>query len=149
MKLRRAKLSYHFRSSITKWILTGSYRVAICKNVRRLKNLTDSYTDSLSSIALPFETDSLQSLYSEKSAFALIKYYIASVKCIISRSNTRTQLQRFNKDFYVWLQQSVRIAAFFNDSINYEMSKNLKYQNLNNDGINHEISEIDILQLLC
>ncbi|CAL1673891.1 unnamed protein product [Lasius platythorax] len=60
------------------------------------------------SIALPFKTDSLQSLYSEKSAFALIKYYIASVKCIISRSNTRTQLQRFNKDFYVWLQQSVR-----------------------------------------
>ncbi|XP_025263490.1 uncharacterized protein LOC112637624 [Camponotus floridanus] len=60
------------------------------------------------SIALPFKTDSLQSLYSEKSAFALVKYYIASVKCIISRSNTRTQLQRFNKDFHTWLQQSVR-----------------------------------------
>ncbi|XP_072759611.1 uncharacterized protein, partial [Anoplolepis gracilipes] len=60
------------------------------------------------SIALPFKIDSLQSLYSEKSAFVLVKYYIASVKCILSRSSTRTQLQRFNKDFYVWLRQSVR-----------------------------------------
>nr|XP_012224262.1 PREDICTED: uncharacterized protein LOC105673305 [Linepithema humile] len=60
------------------------------------------------SIALPFKTDSLQSLYSEKSAFALVKYYIASVKCITSRSSTRTQLQTFNKDFHAWLQQSVR-----------------------------------------
>ncbi|KAL6446379.1 hypothetical protein ACFW04_001158 [Cataglyphis niger] len=60
------------------------------------------------SIALPFKIDSLQSLYSEKSAFVLVKYYIASVKCIMSRSSTRTQLQRFNKDFHTWLQQSVR-----------------------------------------
>ncbi|XP_025074841.1 uncharacterized protein LOC105430139 [Pogonomyrmex barbatus] len=60
------------------------------------------------SIALPFKTDSLQSLYSEKSAFALVKYYIASVKCIASRPNAKTRLRRFNKDFYTWLQQSVR-----------------------------------------
>ncbi|XP_024889050.1 uncharacterized protein LOC112465642 [Temnothorax curvispinosus] len=60
------------------------------------------------SIALPFKTDSLQSLYSEKSAFALVKYYIASVKCITSRSSTKTRLRKFNKDFYTWLQQSVR-----------------------------------------
>ncbi|XP_026823802.1 uncharacterized protein LOC113561498, partial [Ooceraea biroi] len=60
------------------------------------------------SIALPFKTDSLQSLYSEKSAFVLVKYYIASVKCITSRPSTRKQLQTFNKDFYAWLQQSVR-----------------------------------------
>ncbi|KAL0117743.1 hypothetical protein PUN28_008858 [Cardiocondyla obscurior] len=60
------------------------------------------------SIALPFKTDSLQSLYSEKSAFVLVKYYIASVKCITSRSSTKTQLRKFNKDFYAWLQQSVR-----------------------------------------
>ncbi|XP_036145724.1 uncharacterized protein LOC118646599 [Monomorium pharaonis] len=62
----------------------------------------------LSSIALPFKTDSLQSLYSEKSAFALVKYYIASVKCITSRSNTKTRLRTFNRNFYTWLQQSVR-----------------------------------------
>ncbi|XP_012055384.1 PREDICTED: uncharacterized protein LOC105618456 [Atta cephalotes] len=60
------------------------------------------------SIALPFKTDSLQSLYSEKSAFALVKYYIASVKCITSRSSMKTRLQAFNKDFYAWLEQSVR-----------------------------------------
>ncbi|KYN33179.1 hypothetical protein ALC56_12512 [Trachymyrmex septentrionalis] len=60
------------------------------------------------SIALPFKTDSLQSLYSEKSAFALVKYYIASVKCITSRSSTKTRLRAFNKDFYAWFQQSVR-----------------------------------------
>ncbi|XP_020300137.1 uncharacterized protein LOC109863890 isoform X2 [Pseudomyrmex gracilis] len=58
------------------------------------------------SIALPFKTDSLQSLYSEKSAFVIVKYYIASVKCIASRSNAH--LETFNKDFHNWLQQSVR-----------------------------------------
>ncbi|XP_014480403.1 PREDICTED: uncharacterized protein LOC106747420 [Dinoponera quadriceps] len=59
------------------------------------------------SIALPFKTDSLQSLYTEKSAFALVKYYIVSAKCIALRSNTRTQSQTFNKDFHSWLRQSV------------------------------------------
>ncbi|XP_011871310.1 PREDICTED: uncharacterized protein LOC105563918 [Vollenhovia emeryi] len=63
---------------------------------------------SLSSIALPFKTDSLQSLYAEKSAFTLVKYYIASVKCITSRSSAKARLRKFNKDFYAWLQQSVR-----------------------------------------
>ncbi|XP_011699543.1 PREDICTED: uncharacterized protein LOC105456880 [Wasmannia auropunctata] len=60
------------------------------------------------SIALPFKTDSLQSLYSEKSAFILVKYYITSVKCITSRSSTKTRLRTFNRDFYAWLQRSVR-----------------------------------------
>ncbi|XP_011144961.1 uncharacterized protein LOC105186451 [Harpegnathos saltator] len=59
------------------------------------------------SIALPFRNDSLQSLYSEKSAFALVKYYIVSAKCIASRSSTRSQSRLFNKNFHSWLRQSV------------------------------------------
>ncbi|XP_023289768.1 uncharacterized protein LOC105703583 [Orussus abietinus] len=59
------------------------------------------------SIALPFKTDNLQSLYCEKSAFALVKYYVASVKCILSRSKTRTEIMKFNRELFEWLQQSV------------------------------------------
>ncbi|XP_024940275.1 uncharacterized protein LOC107267287 isoform X2 [Cephus cinctus] len=59
------------------------------------------------SIAMPFKTDNLQSLYCEKSAFALVKYYVASVKCIVSKSKTNYELGRFNEDFFEWLQTSV------------------------------------------
>ncbi|XP_076163901.1 uncharacterized protein LOC143144905 [Ptiloglossa arizonensis] len=60
------------------------------------------------SIALPFKKDSLQSLYVEHSAFVLVKYYVGSVKCIISKSKTKTELESFNQEFSNWLQQSVR-----------------------------------------
>ncbi|XP_046590634.1 uncharacterized protein LOC107226919 [Neodiprion lecontei] len=59
------------------------------------------------SIALPFKTDTLQSLYCEQSAFSLVKYYVSSVKCIVSRSKTKFELLKFNKDMFDWLQQSV------------------------------------------
>lgn len=59
------------------------------------------------SIALPFKKDTLQSMYSERSTFALVKYYIASVKCISAKSKEKTDLENFNQDFYDWLQQSV------------------------------------------
>ncbi|KAF7382927.1 hypothetical protein HZH66_013329 [Vespula vulgaris] len=60
------------------------------------------------SIAVPFKSNSLQSLHSERSAFVLVKYYIASVKCIVSRSKTKDALDNFNRNFFSWLQQSVR-----------------------------------------
>ncbi|XP_076231235.1 uncharacterized protein LOC143177257, partial [Calliopsis andreniformis] len=60
------------------------------------------------SIALPFKKDSLQSLYTEQSAFALVKYYVASVKCITLKSKVKTELQVFNREFFTWLQQSVQ-----------------------------------------
>ncbi|XP_043518967.1 uncharacterized protein LOC122533389 isoform X1 [Frieseomelitta varia] len=60
------------------------------------------------SIALPFKKNTLQSLYSERSIFALVKYYIASVKCIVSKSKAKTELETFNQEFYNWLQQSVQ-----------------------------------------
>ncbi|XP_017760316.1 PREDICTED: uncharacterized protein LOC108550911 [Eufriesea mexicana] len=60
------------------------------------------------SIALPFKKNTLQSLYSERSTFVLVKYYIASVKCIVSKSKAKTELETFNQEFYDWLQQSVQ-----------------------------------------
>ncbi|KZC07991.1 hypothetical protein WN55_09054 [Dufourea novaeangliae] len=60
------------------------------------------------SIALPFKKNSLQSLHTEQSAFVLVKYYIASVKCIESKSNSGTQLKTFNQELFNWLQQSVQ-----------------------------------------
>ncbi|KAK1130784.1 hypothetical protein K0M31_018893 [Melipona bicolor] len=63
------------------------------------------------SIALPFKKNTLQSLYSERSIFALVKYYIASVKCIVSKSKAKTELETFNQEFYNWLQQSVRCES--------------------------------------
>ncbi|XP_078036941.1 uncharacterized protein LOC144470036 [Augochlora pura] len=60
------------------------------------------------SIALPFKTNSLQSLYTEESAFVLVKYYVASVKCIESKSSSKTKLRSFNQEFSNWLQQSVQ-----------------------------------------
>ncbi|XP_076624632.1 uncharacterized protein LOC143343539, partial [Colletes latitarsis] len=60
------------------------------------------------SIALPFKRGSLQSLYVEQSAFVLVKYYVASVKCIVSKSKTKTVLKTFNQELFNWLQQSVR-----------------------------------------
>ncbi|XP_050595962.1 uncharacterized protein LOC126924948 [Bombus affinis] len=60
------------------------------------------------SIALPFKKNTLQSLYSERSTFALVKYYIASVKCIVSKSKEKAELEAFNREFYDWLQQSVQ-----------------------------------------
>ncbi|XP_076294306.1 uncharacterized protein LOC143215768 [Lasioglossum baleicum] len=59
------------------------------------------------SIALPFTKNSLQSLCTEESAFVLVKYYVASVKCIESKSTTKTKLKTFNQEFFNWLQQSV------------------------------------------
>ncbi|XP_071557006.1 uncharacterized protein [Temnothorax nylanderi] len=97
--------SFTFRKKRRSTMKRGHSRRAVDEC---LGEQTASTHHSLSSIALPFKTDSLQSLYSEKSAFALVKYYIASVKCITSRSNTKTRLRKFNKDFYTWLQQSVR-----------------------------------------
>nr|XP_033332861.1 uncharacterized protein LOC117224202 [Megalopta genalis] len=64
------------------------------------------------SIALPFKKNSLQSLYTEESAFVLVKYYVASVKCIESKSISKTkQLKSFNQEFSDWLQQSVRCES--------------------------------------
>ncbi|XP_014604104.1 PREDICTED: uncharacterized protein LOC106786821 [Polistes canadensis] len=60
------------------------------------------------SIAVPFKSNSLQSLYSARSAFVLVKYYMASVKCIVSRSKTKAALDHFNSNFFSWLQQSVK-----------------------------------------
>nr|XP_034188036.1 uncharacterized protein LOC117607903 isoform X2 [Osmia lignaria] len=60
------------------------------------------------SIALPFKSQSLQSLYNERSAFVLVKYYVASVKCIVSKSSSKTELKSFNQELYSWLQQSVQ-----------------------------------------
>ncbi|KAI4492297.1 hypothetical protein M0802_009878, partial [Mischocyttarus mexicanus] len=60
------------------------------------------------SIAVPFKLNSLQSLYSPQSAFVLVKYYTAGLKCIISRSKTQTTLDHFNNNFLSWLQQSVK-----------------------------------------
>ncbi|KAK2578761.1 hypothetical protein KPH14_008867 [Odynerus spinipes] len=60
------------------------------------------------SIALPFKSNSLQSLYSERSVFVLVKYYVASVKCIVSRSQSKAVLDNFNTNFFAWLKQSVR-----------------------------------------
>lgn len=65
------------------------------------------------SIALPFKKDTLQSMYSERSTFALVKYYIASVKCISAKSKEKTDLENFNQDFYDWLQQSVRCESLW------------------------------------
>ncbi|XP_076644967.1 uncharacterized protein LOC143354600 [Halictus rubicundus] len=60
------------------------------------------------SIALPFKKNSLQSLSAEQSAFVLVKYYVASVKCIESKPTTKTKLKTFNQEFFDWLQQSVQ-----------------------------------------
>ncbi|CAK9801060.1 hypothetical protein ANTQUA_LOCUS2685 [Anthophora quadrimaculata] len=60
------------------------------------------------SIALPFKRDNLQPLCSERSAFALVKYYIASVKCITSKTKAKKELDAFNQQFYDWLEQSVQ-----------------------------------------
>ncbi|CAL7938736.1 unnamed protein product [Xylocopa violacea] len=60
------------------------------------------------SIALPFKRNTLQSLHSEWSTFVLVKYYIASVKCIVSKPNGKTEMEAFNQQFYDWLQQSVQ-----------------------------------------
>ncbi|XP_012145386.1 uncharacterized protein LOC100879460 isoform X1 [Megachile rotundata] len=60
------------------------------------------------SIALPFKSESLMSLHSERSAFVLVKYYIASVKCIVSKSGSKTGVEAFNQELYSWLQQSVQ-----------------------------------------
>ncbi|XP_026675338.1 uncharacterized protein LOC108632250 [Ceratina calcarata] len=60
------------------------------------------------SIALPFKKNTLQSLYSERSTFVLVKYYIASVKCISSKTKGKTEVDSFNQQFYDWLQQSVQ-----------------------------------------
>ncbi|XP_048505399.1 uncharacterized protein LOC105693136 isoform X2 [Athalia rosae] len=59
------------------------------------------------SIAMPFKGQNLQSLYSEKSAFAIVKYYVASVKCIVSKSKTKIELLKFNKDLFEWLRLSI------------------------------------------
>ncbi|XP_015181183.1 PREDICTED: uncharacterized protein LOC107068876 [Polistes dominula] len=67
----------------------------------------DDETDP-NSIAVPFKSDSLQSLYSPQSAFILVKYYTASVKCIVSKTKTKAALDNFNSNFFSWLQQSVK-----------------------------------------
>ncbi|KOC65088.1 hypothetical protein WH47_04678 [Habropoda laboriosa] len=70
-------------------------------------------TEFFPSLALPFKRDNLQPLCSERSAFALVKYYIASVKCITSKSKAKTELDAFNQQFYDWLEQSVRLSLPF------------------------------------
>ncbi|XP_031834028.1 uncharacterized protein LOC116427620 [Nomia melanderi] len=88
------------------------------KNVKRDKSIKKNESVAVplpfldddaepNSIALPFKKNSLQSLYTEQSAFVLVKYYVASVKCIESRSSTKSELKTFNQEFYNWLQQSV------------------------------------------
>lgn len=66
------------------------------------------------SIALPFKKANLHSLQSEKSAFALVKYYVASVKCIASKSRSGNKhLDQFNGDLYEWLRISVSLLERF------------------------------------
>lgn len=105
------------------------------------------------SIALPFKKDTLQSMYSERSTFALVKYYIASVKCITAKSKEKTDLDNFNQDFYDWLQQSVRceslwsrVAIFLKYPIceNFSLStykKSLCTKYYNNNNILHVTSD--------
>lgn len=76
-----------------------------------MNNTDDVKMEFFFSIALPFKKDTLQSMYSERSTFALVKYYIASVKCISAKSKEKTDLENFNQDFYDWLQQSVRCES--------------------------------------
>ncbi|XP_043269430.1 uncharacterized protein [Venturia canescens] len=65
------------------------------------------------SIALPFRKDNLYSLYSEKSVFALVRYYVASVKCIKSKSDPdKRPLHQFNEDLYDWLSLTVSLKMF-------------------------------------
>ncbi|XP_063988392.1 uncharacterized protein LOC135168289 isoform X2 [Diachasmimorpha longicaudata] len=58
------------------------------------------------SIALPFEVASLSSLFSEESAFVLVKYYAAGEKCLSSRS-TKGQLEIFQRQLFDWIQEHV------------------------------------------
>ncbi|XP_011314818.1 uncharacterized protein [Fopius arisanus] len=58
------------------------------------------------SIALPFEVASLSSLFTEESAFVLVKYYAAGEKCLSSRS-TKGQLEIFQRQLFDWIHQHV------------------------------------------
>lgn len=60
------------------------------------------------SIALPFRDKNLWSLIDKNSLGILSKYYQTCLQCIMSRDDHENILENFNKDFYNWLQQTVR-----------------------------------------
>ncbi|XP_044001644.1 uncharacterized protein LOC122847852, partial [Aphidius gifuensis] len=59
------------------------------------------------SIALPFESDNLCSLFSEKSAFIIVKYFTTGSKCLASSSSAKMELERFEKQLHQWIEKSV------------------------------------------
>ncbi|XP_044594170.1 uncharacterized protein LOC123271808 isoform X2 [Cotesia glomerata] len=64
------------------------------------------------SIALPFQNESLFSLFTENSAFILVKYYKAGYGCISSPrekrgGGTKGNVNKFIKQFDDWLNQAV------------------------------------------
>ncbi|KAK0183190.1 hypothetical protein PV327_001256 [Microctonus hyperodae] len=68
--------------------------------------LDDNKTPS--SIALPYENESLCSLYTEKSAFILVKYYIDGINCMTSLSEDKNQLNKFKRHLNDWLHNAVK-----------------------------------------
>lgn len=62
----------------------------------------------LISIALPYENGSLYSLFTEKSAFIIMKYYIDGINCLTSLSVDKNQLNKFKKHLNDWLHNAVK-----------------------------------------
>lgn len=71
------------------------------------------YNDNpLTSIALPFQNESLYSLFTENSAFILVKYYKAGYGCMSSPREkrggvTKGNVNKFIKQFEDWLNEAV------------------------------------------
>ncbi|KAK0087929.1 hypothetical protein PV325_013705 [Microctonus aethiopoides] len=68
--------------------------------------LDDNKTPS--SIALPYENETLCSLFTEKCAFILMKYYIDGINCLTSLSVDKNQLNKFKRHLNDWLHSSVK-----------------------------------------
>lgn len=62
-----------------------------------------------SAIAVPFKTNPLRNIIGKNSAFILVKYYMASTKCLQSKNANKQSIDRFTFEFNRFLDQQVRI----------------------------------------
>ncbi|KAF5271310.1 hypothetical protein FQA39_LY08108 [Lamprigera yunnana] len=56
------------------------------------------------SIAVPFKTTPMVGIETKAAAYILVKYYLASIKCLTSRNANRTEINMFNSDLLFWMR---------------------------------------------
>ena len=62
---------------------------------------------TLHTIAIPFKTRPLRNIQDRESAFILERYYIAVIKCLMSKESASKDIKSFNSAFYSWMNDHV------------------------------------------